>query len=93
MIIYMMINHQAHGLMHVVPRNPNFNPTKLSKTASYWKHFHQLNETEINQVDRAYQKRLQSLQSVDEMIESLVKELDAQGKLNNTYIFFSSDNG
>lgn len=89
----MMIKHQAYGLMHVVPRNPNFNPTKLSKTASYWKHFHQLNETEINQVDRAYQKRLQSLQSVDEMIESLVKELDAQGKLNNTYIFFSSDNG
>lgn len=54
---------------------------------------HRLNQTEIDRVDRIYQKRLQSLQSVDEMIESLVKELDAQGKLNNTYIFYSSDNG
>lgn len=80
-------------LLYIVPRNPNFNPAKLTKTASYWKRMHRLNQTEIDQVDLAYQKRLQSLQSVDEMIESLVKELDAQGKLNNTYIIYSSDNG
>ena len=80
-------------MTNVVPRSPNFNPDKLTKTASYWKHMNQLNKTEIDRVDRAYQKRLQSLQSVDEMIESLVEELDVQGKLNNTYIFYSSDNG
>ncbi|MFZ5920178.1 MAG: sulfatase [Chloroflexota bacterium] len=40
-----------------------------------------------------YQKRLQSLQSVDEIIGSVVKFLKDNGKLNNTYIVFTSDNG
>ena len=31
--------------------------------------------------------------AVDEMVASLIKELQAAGELENTYIFFSSDNG
>ena len=31
--------------------------------------------------------------AVDEMIASLVQELEAAGELDNTYIFFTSDNG
>jgi N-acetylglucosamine-6-sulfatase len=31
--------------------------------------------------------------AVDEMVGSLVEELEAAGELDNTYIFFTSDNG
>ena len=31
--------------------------------------------------------------SVDDMVENIVDILDKKGELDNTYIFFSSDNG
>jgi N-acetylglucosamine-6-sulfatase len=33
------------------------------------------------------------MEGVDEMLEAVVSELRAQGELDNTYIFFTSDNG
>lgn len=37
--------------------------------------------------------RWQTLLSVDDMVEKLVKRLQSHGELDNTYIFFTSDNG
>lgn len=37
--------------------------------------------------------RWQALLSVDDMVEKLVKKLDSINELNNTYIFYTSDNG
>ena len=44
-------------------------------------------------VQRAFTARIQSLQSVDEMVARLVRKLRDSGELENTYIFFTSDNG
>ena len=46
-----------------------------------------------DQIDEAYRKRAQSLQAIDEGIEAIVNTLKANGQLDNTYIFFTSDNG
>jgi N-acetylglucosamine-6-sulfatase len=40
-----------------------------------------------------YRKRLESLQAVDEMVGDLVDALASQGSLDDTYIFYTSDNG
>ena len=40
-----------------------------------------------------YRERLESLQAVDEMVANLVDTLKAQGRMSNTYIVFTSDNG
>ncbi|XP_069022326.1 glucosamine (N-acetyl)-6-sulfatase (Sanfilippo disease IIID), b [Embiotoca jacksoni] len=44
-------------------------------------------------LDDAYRKRWRTLLSVDDMVEMLVKKLDSIKELNNTYIFYTSDNG
>jgi arylsulfatase A-like enzyme len=38
-------------------------------------------------------KRLQSMLAVDDMVGALIKALHESGELDNTYIFFTSDNG
>jgi N-acetylglucosamine-6-sulfatase len=37
--------------------------------------------------------RWRTLLSVDDMVEDILDTLDSNGILDNTYIFFSSDNG
>ncbi len=44
-------------------------------------------------IDNAYRNRLRMLLSLDEMVAGLVEELRAAGELENTYLFFTSDNG
>ncbi|RCH77921.1 hypothetical protein CU098_000703, partial [Rhizopus stolonifer] len=76
-----------------IPRKPNFNPDKQSKTASYWKHLEKLNSTLIEDFDEAYRNRLRALQAVDEIVGSVFEELAKSGELENTYVFYSADNG
>ncbi|XP_018429121.1 PREDICTED: N-acetylglucosamine-6-sulfatase [Nanorana parkeri] len=52
-----------------------------------------MSNTSIQYLDNAYRKRWQTLLSVDDLVEKLVKELQNRGELDNTYIFFTSDNG
>ncbi|RIK59072.1 hypothetical protein DCC62_28985, partial [candidate division KSB1 bacterium] len=52
-----------------------------------------LTATAIAGIDTLFRKRLQSLLAVDDMIKSLVDTLSAYNELENTYFFFTSDNG
>ena len=52
-----------------------------------------LDSSEVEDVDNAYRNRLRMLLSLDEMVAHLVEELRATGELENTYVFFTSDNG
>lgn len=52
-----------------------------------------LNDTVIEYNDEYQRCRLRALQSIDEMVEGIVKRLDAAGQLDNTYIFYTTDNG
>ena len=44
-------------------------------------------------IDTHYRQRLQSMMAVDDMVGRVIDELRAKGKLDNTYIFFTSDHG
>eukprot|EP01112_Ceratiomyxa_fruticulosa_P009295 TRINITY_DN2422_c0_g1_i12.p2 TRINITY_DN2422_c0_g1~~TRINITY_DN2422_c0_g1_i12.p2 ORF type:complete len:291 (-),score=60.14 TRINITY_DN2422_c0_g1_i12:63-935(-) len=73
-------------------RPPNFNPSDKVQS---------LKPSPLSTHPRAYppytdemqQKRLESLQAVDELVRDLVKNLDEAGVLDNTYIFYTSDHG
>ncbi|CAH0045966.1 unnamed protein product [Clonostachys solani] len=75
-----------------IPRTENFNP-EVQGGVSWVKDLPRLNDTVIEYNDEFQRARLRSLQSVDEMVEKMVKILDAAGQLENTYIFYTTDNG
>uniref|UniRef100_A0A8D0CD35 N-acetylglucosamine-6-sulfatase n=1 Tax=Salvator merianae TaxID=96440 RepID=A0A8D0CD35_SALMN len=52
-----------------------------------------MTNSSIQFLDDAFRKRWQTLLSVDDMVEKLVKRLEFHGELDNTYIFYTSDNG
>lgn len=75
-----------------VPRSPNFNPDAASGV-SWISRLPQRNESEIAYFDHFYRQRLRTLQTVDELVDAIVKRLEEAQLLDSTYIAFSSDNG
>jgi N-acetylglucosamine-6-sulfatase len=61
--------------------------------ASWISKLEKLNDTVIASHDEWHVGRLQSLQSVDELVDQVVKRLEKYNLLDNTYIIFTSDNG
>jgi arylsulfatase A-like enzyme len=75
------------------PRTPNFDEEDVSDKPAHLRNLPPLSEAEIDQIDEAYRQRLRSLMAVDDLIADVVAALDATGQLDNTYIFYTSDNG
>ncbi|ELW61958.1 N-acetylglucosamine-6-sulfatase [Tupaia chinensis] len=75
------------------PRNKNFN---IHGTNKHWlirQAKTPMTNSSIQFLDNAFRKRWQTLLSVDDLVEKLIKRLEFTGELNNTYIFYTSDNG
>jgi N-acetylglucosamine-6-sulfatase len=60
-----------------VPHAPSFDLTPEDSAAS----------------DALYRQRLESLQSVDDLVAALATALQANGQMDNTYVIYTSDNG
>jgi N-acetylglucosamine-6-sulfatase len=75
------------------PRPPSFDEVDVSDKPSWVQDITPFDAEEVSETDQRYQKRLESMLAVDEMVASLVEELEAAGELEDTYIFFTSDNG
>ena len=52
-----------------------------------------ISEEYASKIDDRYRQRLESMLAVDDMVGSLAQELESAGELDNTFIFFTSDNG
>ncbi|TKA83457.1 hypothetical protein B0A55_00574 [Friedmanniomyces simplex] len=75
-----------------VPRTKHFNPEEPN-SVSWISRLPKQNETNIEFNDHFYRSRLRALQSVDEMIDGVVSRLTEAGVLENTFIFYTTDNG
>ncbi|HEV8692399.1 MAG TPA: sulfatase [Ideonella sp.] len=75
------------------PRTAAFNEADVSDKPAWIQALPLLNQTQIDDIDKLYRHRLQSLLAVDELIQNIVNTLQAKGQLANTYILFASDNG
>jgi N-acetylglucosamine-6-sulfatase len=76
-----------------LPRPPSFDEDDVSDKPAWIRDNPPLSSDQIALAEDLYRKRLQSMLAVDEMIGQLVEALEESGELENTYIFFTSDNG
>ncbi|KAM3833331.1 N-acetylglucosamine-6-sulfatase [Vipera latastei] len=75
------------------PRNNNFNIHGKDKHWLIRQAKTPMTNSSVQFLDDAFRKRWRTLLSVDDLIEKLVKKLQFQRELDNTYIFYTSDNG
>jgi arylsulfatase A-like enzyme len=76
-----------------VPRTPAFNEEDVDDKPEYVRKSRRLGTNQIRQLDAHYRNRIRTLQAVDDMVADLVQTLRATGTFDNTYVFFTSDNG
>ncbi|KAI9345319.1 putative arylsulfatase [Obelidium mucronatum] len=76
-----------------IPRRKNFNTEDVSGKPGYIAQLPLLNDEDIETLDHWHRQRLRALQSVDELLDSVVRKVEEAGQGDNTYIFYSSDNG
>ncbi|XP_031169564.1 N-acetylglucosamine-6-sulfatase [Sander lucioperca] len=75
------------------PRDPNFNVHGKDKHWLIRQAKTPMSNSSVQFLDDAFRKRWRTLLSVDDLVEKIVKRLEVSVELDNTYIFFTSDNG
>ena len=85
--------HQGVFADEEAPRPPSFDEEDVSDKPSWIREIYRLSEEQIYGIDDRYRNWLASMLAVDEMVASLIQELEVAGELDNTFIFFTSDNG
>jgi N-acetylglucosamine-6-sulfatase len=75
------------------PRTPAFDEADVSDKPTWLSGHAPLTATQIAQIDTAFRKRAQAVEAVDDLIAKLQATLVENGVADNTYVFFSSDNG
>jgi N-acetylglucosamine-6-sulfatase len=75
------------------PRLPSFNEADVSDKPSWIRRLPKLTADQIATIDKRHEKRIESLQAVDDLVEGVVNTLNEANVMDDTYIFFTSDNG
>jgi len=85
--------HEGASAGEVAPRVPSFDESDLSDKPRWLRRARPLSQDAIQTIDAFYRNRLESLMSVEELIDQLLGKLSETGELENTWLFVSSDNG
>jgi N-acetylglucosamine-6-sulfatase len=72
------------------PRVPSFNEADVSDKPAYVRALPRFDPADV---DAKYRERARSLQAVDDALKAITDALAADGRLANTYVVFTSDNG
>src|SRR4051812_45507418 len=72
------------------PRVPSFNEADVSDKPGYVRALPRFDPADV---DAKYRERARSLQAVDDALKAITDALAADGRLANTYVVFTSDNG
>jgi hypothetical protein len=75
------------------PRLDSYNEEDVSDKPPWISSLPKISSTEAAAIQQRHEKRIESLQAVDEAVKDIVNKLSATGQLTNTYIVFTSDNG
>ncbi|GGL44316.1 sulfatase family protein [Planomonospora parontospora] len=87
------LRHRDAFTGHTAPRPPSFDQEDVAAEPLWLRSRKRLTPERIERTDEIYRDRLRAMLGVDDMVGSLVRSLRAAGKLDDTYLFFGSDNG
>ncbi|MBI3486469.1 sulfatase [Candidatus Daviesbacteria bacterium] len=77
----------------ILPKNPNFNEADVSDKPSMISSQPLMTTKAINQAQARWRNALDAIQSEDDAANNIINALNSTGKLNNTIIIFTTDNG
>jgi N-acetylglucosamine-6-sulfatase len=83
--------HSYDGLK--APRPPSFNEKDVSDKPPWIRTRLALSPDKIAKIDKRHEGRVETLQSLDDLVSGIVRKLKDRGVMGNTYVFFTSDNG
>jgi arylsulfatase A-like enzyme len=75
------------------PRTPSFDEADVSDKYGLSSVRGTLTSDKIAAIDETFRQRIRSVQVLDANVGALMRRLEAQGTLDNTYVVFTSDNG
>jgi len=76
------------------PKKPSFNEADISDKPNVIQDLTRNgDEIDAGDADTLYSLRARTMLAVDELVVDLIQKLEENGQLENTYIFFTSDNG
>ena len=75
------------------PKTPSYDEADVGDKHGYIKNLPPLEDWEKEAHVRHHRERLRSLLAVDDMVESVMGALAETGRLANTYVIYTSDNG
>ena len=79
----------------VYPQNTNlsFNEADVSDKPWYISMLPALSQSQIDKINVGFQRRLECMESVADLVEAVVDKLSDKGVLDDTYVLFTSDHG
>jgi arylsulfatase A-like enzyme len=75
------------------PRVPSFNEGDVSDKAAWIQNTALLTDKDIRKLDQFQHARVLTMLAVEELLDQILRALIAAGRMENTYVFFTSDNG
>ncbi len=86
--------HEGAFAGEEAPRPASFAEEDVSDKPSWIRERRTISDRQASRkIDGLYRERLATMLAVDEMVDSLIAELASAGQLDNTFVFFASDNG
>ncbi|MFG3442290.1 sulfatase [Nonomuraea sp. NPDC047897] len=87
------IRHMDEFVLDEAPRPPSFNQPDVSGEPAWLRETPPLTDGQIARIDERYRSRMRSMLGVDDLVGTVVDTLARSGKLDDTYVVFTSDNG
>jgi N-acetylglucosamine-6-sulfatase len=75
------------------PRFPSFDEKDVSDKPPWIRQLPMLTDHKKAEINNRHERRVETLQALDNLVEGVVNKLQGVGAMRNTYVLFTSDNG
>jgi arylsulfatase A-like enzyme len=85
--------HEGTFSTLAIPQPPNFNEEDMSDKPGFMRQLPLMSESVLTSLAHSFRNRRETLLAVDDMVETVLRALQDSGRLENTIVIYTSDNG